>query len=113
MTHQPHTSSESNSSTSTMNNILKTYTSYETTIPTGIETISQDNSFSQNFDNGRDPTVNITKPFPDLQPPNFVWGSCSGEIYRMRINMAYEEVVHRRRNLFQVPSGSTGKLFVS
>ena len=58
-------------------------------------------------------SMNITWPLPALQPPNFMWGSCSGEILCTRIEQAYEEVVHWRRNLFQVPSGAAGKAFVS
>ena len=57
--------------------------------------------------------IDVTWPSPALQPPNFTWGSCSGEVFCTKINLAYEEVVHWRRNLFQVPSGSTGKAFVS
>ena len=52
-------------------------------------------------------------PFDALQPPNFTWGSHNGEVFREKIYSAYEEVVHWRRNLFQVPSGSSGKAFVS
>ena len=57
--------------------------------------------------------VNVTWPIPPLQPPSFTWGSCTGEDFCTSINSAYEEVVHWRRNIFQVPSGSSGKAFVS
>ena len=57
--------------------------------------------------------LTVTNSFPDLQPPNFTWNSGSGEIFCRKINTVYEEVVHWRRNLFQVPSGNAGKSFVS
>jgi hypothetical protein len=52
-------------------------------------------------------------PFDALQPHNFKWGSCEGHVFCEKINLAFEEVIHWRRNLFQVPSGSIGKAFVS
>ena len=58
-------------------------------------------------------SMNITWPLLALQPPNFMWDSCSGETLCTRIEQAYEEVVHWRRNLFQVPPGAAGKAFVS
>ena len=58
------------------------------------------------------PNVNTTWLFPALQPPNFTWGSSNGENFCTSINVAYEEVVHWRQNVFQVPSGSSGRAFV-
>ena len=53
-------------------------------------------------------------PTPALELPNFIWGSCSAKTtFCMRINMAYKEVIHWRRNIFQVLSGASGKAFVS
>ena len=52
-------------------------------------------------------------PLPALQPPNFSWGPYQGEALSEIINTAYDEVVHWRHNIFQVPSGSSGKAFVS
>ena len=54
--------------------------------------------------------IDVMWPSPALQPPNF---TVVVKSFCMKINLAYEEVVHLRRNLFQVPSGSTGKAFVS
>ena len=48
-----------------------------------------------------------------MEEPNFIWGNNQGEEYCAKVNQAYEEVVHWRRNLFQVPSGSAGKAFVT
>lgn len=57
--------------------------------------------------------MDIVWPLPVLQPPNLHGGSCSGETFCTRIEQAYEDVVHWRGNLFQVPSGAAGKAFVS
>ena len=43
---------------------------------------------------------------------SFAWGNTNGDVFMKSILSAYEEVVHWRRNLFLVPSGSTGKSFV-
>ena len=76
------------------------------------QTMPLDDTLSQSSE--ASPSVDVTWPAsPNLQPPNFSWGSCCGEVFCTRINSAYEEVVHWRRNLFQVPSGSAGKAFVS
>ena len=52
-------------------------------------------------------------PLPTMEEPNFIWGNNQGEEYCAKVNQAYEEVVHWRCNLFQVPSGSAGKAFVT
>ena len=43
----------------------------------------------------------------------FVWGEIDGADFRQVIDAAYAEVVHWRRNVFQVPSGAAGKEFVA
>ena len=55
---------------------------------------------SSNEDQVSHLNIDATWPLPALQPPNFRWGSCSGEVFCTRINLAYEKVVHCRRNLF-------------
>ena len=50
--------------------------------------------------------------FCSVQPPDFSWGPHQGAEFRTLVDTAYEEVVHWRRNIFQVPSGSAGKAFV-
>ena len=84
------------------------------TAPTVDEIVAMPSSdvLSQSVDESH-PNIDITWPPPALQPPNFMWGSCNGEAFCTKVNLAYKEVVHWRRNLFQVPSGSTGKAFVS
>ena len=44
-----------------------------------------------------------------MEEPNFIWG----EDFCAKVNQAYEEVVYWCHNLFQVPSGSAGKAFVT
>ena len=62
---------------------------------------------------GHPPSPSVSWPVPALQPPNFSWGPYQGEAFSEIINTAYDEVVHWRRNIFQVPSGSSGKAFAS
>ena len=52
-------------------------------------------------------------PLPALELPNLVWGNIQGEEFCALVNQAYEEVIHWCRNLFQIPSGSSGKAFVT
>ena len=52
-------------------------------------------------------------PYRVMASPNFSWGSLNGVEVMSQIEQAYQEVVHWRRNLFQVPYGSTGKMFAS
>ena len=101
-----HVSSDPGNSASITISSQQTNVNHETTTDSERGTTSQDDTSSQNL-------LTVTNSFPDLQPPNFTWNSGSGEIFCRKINTAYEEVVHWRRNLFQVPSGSAGKSFVS
>ena len=50
--------------------------------------------------------------FEKIGPPNYQWGNVDGETITQRINQAYNEIVHWRRNLFKVPSGKAGTQFV-
>ena len=44
---------------------------------------------------------------------DFSWGEVDGANAFQAISSAYEEIVHWRRNIFQIPSGKTGKSFVA
>ena len=57
-------------------------------------------------------TVCELPPYEDATAPNFVWGEMDGESFAHSIDCCYAEIVHWRRNLFKVPSGKSGKLFV-
>ena len=41
------------------------------------------------------------------------WGDLSGEMFIQRINIAYEQIVKWRRNIFMLPSGKARKAFIS
>ena len=57
----------------------------------------------------------VRKELPASQPASaqqFTWGSLEGEDFAHALSAAYAEVVHWRRNIFCIPSGSAGKVFV-
>ena len=70
-----------------------------------------------------DPSTNVTDnspdgstviwPLPTMEEPSFILGNSWGEDFCAKVNQAYEEVVHWCRTLFQVPSGSAWKAFVT
>ena len=43
---------------------------------------------------------------------NKTWGNISHESFCENINYVYDEIVHFRRNIFNVPSGRAGKAFI-
>ena len=52
---------------------------------------------------------------PSFKPANvpvFVWGDRSARDFTLELNEAYKEVVHWKKNTFNVPFGSVGKEFV-
>lgn len=49
---------------------------------------------------------------PGDRETDYVWGEVDGKTFTMLMEGAYAEVVHWRRNIFNVPSGSVGKDFV-
>ena len=53
--------------------------------------------------------------WPPLTPaePYFTWGDFEGPAFCSKVKEVYNEVIHWRRNLFQIPSGSAGKSFVA
>jgi hypothetical protein len=51
-------------------------------------------------------------PFLPVSPPDFTWGSLSGQECLTSINNCYQIIVHWNRNLFKVPTGNAGKAFV-
>lgn len=46
------------------------------------------------------------------EEPSFKWNEVKGDEFCARINDAYEEIVHWKRNVFLIPSGRSGKSFV-
>ena len=49
--------------------------------------------------------------YSNTSTPNFVWGDLDAQTFVSRITVAYDEVVHWRRNIFMVPSGNIGCSF--
>ena len=103
------TSPQPESSTSSETLLNESTNSNTTTIDDATSCLSTDNAGNT--------TLNVNAPLvwppPKSQPPTFTWGECRGELFCEKINTAYDEVMHWRRNVFQVPSGSSGKTFVS
>ena len=77
-----------------------------------------DDGSSENVDIISSPAQTPGSVLPDLPPftaasePAFTWGRLEGEEFAHAIHCAYSEIVHWRRNVFSVPSGKTGKMFV-
>ena len=64
-------------------------------------------------DNAADNMVDGGLPtFISVSNADFVWGDLEGKAFITSIDCAYEEIVHWKKNLFKVPSGKQGKLFV-
>ena len=51
-------------------------------------------------------------PYCGMSAPSFMWGDVEGTDLVQRISVAYDIVVHWRRNLFLAPFGKVGKAFV-
>ena len=59
-----------------------------------------------------DPLPNLP-PFRPMADPRFVWGESDSSALCSSIKETYDEVVHWRRDCFQVPRGDAGKSFVA
>ena len=60
----------------------------------------------------RRPASRVSTAYRNVRA-DFCWGSHEGKAYYDAVTTAYNEVIHWRRNVFLVPSGTTGKAFVS
>ena len=47
-----------------------------------------------------------------MSAPSFVWGELDGAVFVQQVSSAYDVVEHCHRNLFLVPFGKVGKVFV-
>ena len=64
----------------------------------------------------RIPTVRPSarpSPFRPMADPRFVWGELDSTAFCRSIKVTYDEVIHWRRNCFQVSLGDAGKSFVA
>ena len=61
----------------------------------------------------RDQDKETSKEIDSIPECNFKWGRRDGPEAFKILSSAYREIVHWRPNVFQVPSGNTGKAFVT
>ena len=54
----------------------------------------------------------LPEPVP-MADPSFVWGQLDAATFIHSVTSAYAEVIHWRQNIFTVPYGKAGKMFVS
>ena len=57
-------------------------------------------------------TIPTLPGFNPLEPPSFYWGEVDATTLSLCIDKAYHQIVHWKPNLFKLPSGSSGALFV-
>ena len=50
---------------------------------------------------------------PSPEQSNFTWGTLDGNTFFQLMSNIYDEAVHRKRNIFLIPSGAAGKGFAS
>ena len=62
--------------------------------------------------NGQNP-VHSLPSFEPLPEPDYHWSDLAGPEFSKAIDDAYSQIVHWKPNLYRVPSGSSGKKFVS
>ena len=80
------------------------------TTPAAADTASQ----ATPLRSGLTPSSAHLLPPPQLLASStFKWGEHDSSSYSTSLSSAYQEVVHWRRNIFRVPQGKGGKLFVS
>ena len=51
--------------------------------------------------------------FSVVQGLNFMWAGVDGVSFAGAVDSAYTEIIHWHWNVFEVPSGKTGKVFVT
>ena len=60
-----------------------------------------------------DPDLTFPSFVKIAENSNFVWGDVDGNSFTSLLDQVYNEIVHWRRNIFPLPTGRSGKLFVS
>ena len=48
-----------------------------------------------------------------ITPPHFHWGPVDSETFSLSLDATYQEIVHWKKNSFDVSHGSVGKRFVA
>ena len=57
--------------------------------------------------------ANISNYIPDEPYPKKDWHDMTGLQFTQTIDNIYDEIVHWRKNLFKLPSGTAGRSFIS
>ena len=81
---------------------------HDVSITSSVSPVSQDSPAPND-------ELQSTLHLPDavsLGDPNFMWGDMTGEAFSLLIDKAYNEIVHYKSNLFGIPRGRAGTLFV-
>ena len=76
---------------------------------------NNDNKSSQDTTQGSRSTIQTNLPSYEVFPTeikNKTWENISHEGFSDTINGVYDEIVHFRRNIVNVPSGRAGKAFI-
>ena len=68
--------------------------------------VSEDKEFHANL-----PKLEMF-PTQDHNVENATWGSLPFCLFKEIINKTYDEICHYRRNIFKIPSGKIGKMFI-
>ena len=67
----------------------------------------------KNDDNHQITIISNLTQFDTSTPSNFRWGEYDRETFSARLEMVYDEIVHWKRNLYEIPRGKAGSDFVS
>ena len=100
---------------SSENTELQTTVYFQTTIPTRTrESSSAPTELNVDDDPPRPflPEIEIFS-FTIESPDNIIWGNSSFKQLSSFINKTYDQVLLFRKNLFKIPSGKSGKLFIN
>ena len=79
---------------------------------------------SKTSDDSMKPPDQPPDPPPDLPPVNkcagstndqscYTWGNYDNKTFEQNLNMAYEQIVYWRKNIFMVPTGKIGKQYIN
>ena len=85
------------------------------TFTISIENLPSNETTTSVGTSGTNPTETIRPlpPFHLMSAPSFAWGEMDGESFFHSITCCYDEVIHWKKSLFRLPSGKSGRAFVS
>ena len=87
-------------------------------VVTSVSASSTDSAESTTIDTATadtpsSPEVRPLPSFDSMSAPSFVWGEVDGDSFFHSVTCCYDEVIHWRKILFRIPSGKSGRAFVS